>query len=127
MTSAASATLARYSRDLVVVQRLEPLLERQGQEEPRKDLHACLQHPELLQQLYPVAVHLLIGGLVPAVPGDGVAGIASPSDIGSPPGIACAAARKLTLNLGLKPGNYKQTLSLLTNIPETVDLFIPLG
>ena len=53
---AASTTLARYRRGLVVIQRLEPRLERQGQQEPGQDLHTGLEHPQLLQQLHPVAV-----------------------------------------------------------------------
>ena len=46
------------------VQIREPLLERQGQQEARQDLDPGLGDAELLQQLVPVAVRALGGGLV---------------------------------------------------------------
>lgn len=54
------------------IQLRERGLERDSQQEPRQDLGASLGHPQLLQNLIPVAVHPLVLGLVPTITGVGV-------------------------------------------------------
>jgi hypothetical protein len=48
-------------------QTAEPLLERDGEQEPREDLSTGLSDSQLLQDLVPVTVHPLVEGLVAAV------------------------------------------------------------
>lgn len=54
---------------LTVVEIAERRLEGQREEEAGEDLRAGLEDPQLLQDLVPVAVGALVGGLVPAVVG----------------------------------------------------------
>ncbi len=67
MVSAARTTFARYSVRWKSSSVSNRALKRQGQEEAGQELHAGLKHPEFLQQLRPVAVHLLVERLVPVV------------------------------------------------------------
>jgi hypothetical protein len=50
-------------RPHLLIENVEPLLERERQEEPGEQLHAGLHHPEFLQQAGPVAVEPLGFGL----------------------------------------------------------------